>query len=119
MKNKKSPWLSTTKPLNPPMNFPGRVINELNSAYWVAVYARLTRLDIQAIKTAMAKPPQKLSPLMVITSIQVSAPTTAIKENNKLVAAESVAPASNTGNSPYRGTSSPPTIPPSTVMAKP
>ena len=45
IKNSKYPKLSTTTPEIPLINLPGSVINELKSAYCVAVYARLVRLE--------------------------------------------------------------------------
>ena len=51
------------------MNFPGRVINELNNAYWVAVKDALVMLESQAINATLAIPPLRLSALTTMASV--------------------------------------------------
>src|SRR6056297_3906453 len=107
------------RPDGPPMTFPGRVMNELNSAYWVAVYRRETRLDRKAMNTVAEKPLAKLSAPMVTNSAGTLAPTVASQAKTRLVIATSNAPISNMGMMPKRATTMPPMMPPTRVIAMP
>ncbi len=82
-------------PEKPLITFPGSVMNELNNAYCVAVYAWLVRLERYAMKTAFERPALMLSALMTTASQALSGPIIAISEKSRLVAATMIAPRSS------------------------
>src|SRR5215467_3998665 len=79
--------LSTVAPENPFKIFPSQAYVELKSAYCVAVYPRLVRLDMYAISATPAKLKLKLSPAKTAAKRRMLRPANARVANEAVAAA--------------------------------
>ena len=86
-KNAAHPTASCTFPEKPAVSLPKKLPSDENKAYWVAVNARLVRLDRYAIPTLPAKPCAKLSAVITPAKTQTSGPAWASARNARLVVA--------------------------------
>jgi len=110
---------STITPEKPLANLPTYVYAELRSAYCVAVYPRLVRLDMYVTSATPAKPIPKLSAKITAPNTRTSGPAYAIVAKLAITRIFKMTPAISVLMYPKRSALKPPAAMPSSVAARP